>query len=429
MQPKFALSLLLIFWGSFLTLAWGEGAKDGKAAVVSIPQAVPLPSPMHEILVEQLDFDPTADDSCVSVEGPRKVIFATLPPEDDPDGPTSCALELFKNKIQSFPYGTQLNSDMIQNLKGCLAASNKPKHAVIIGHGDPGLISTGNGPSPGSNQSFDVTDTDIIDNLRALPNVSDILLFGCDTGVGPRGQELLNAIAGQKGNQKGVPVRARNSAVLCTLDESNGRAHQGLYVLSGKYQQWVPSQLGVTVSQPVDEASATIDSNSCLALKGQDQQFKIILSAADLKQKKEKKKISISDFRSETAQRLGLFSEFELLPKDGGDLTKDGFSKLVADDPEVLDSIDFCQVLPQGMVPDRTIVGSFTLTVDGSSRKFYELRGGLAQDSEHAEVYYLMKPHTVEALAKRIHEKWKNKLEQSKQNRLQKTPDAGKAHN
>jgi hypothetical protein len=184
----------------------------------------------------------------------------------------------------------------------------------------------------------------------------------------------------------------------------------------------------MTVSQSVDEASVTIEPNSCLALKGPDQQFKVMLP--DEFQQKKNKKIFIFDFRSEAAQRLGLSSEFELLPKDGGELTRDHFSQFVAEDPDALDSIDFCQVLPQGMVPDRTIVGSFILAVDGVSRKFYELRGGLAQDAEHDDVYYLMKPRTLEGLAQRIRKKWNDKLEeQLKLNKLQKKPDTGKAHN
>src|SRR5215813_11407548 len=229
MQLKFILSLLVMSSWTLLVWAVEEGTKAEKTSMLSTPLAVPLPSPMHEIPVEKLDFDPNPANSCVSVEGPRVVTSVSLPPTTQYDGPTSCALELFKDQLdERFKDGTQSNQDTIDNLKQCFMASNQTKHAVIIGHGNRGMMSTGNGPSPGDGQSFDASDLDIIDGLRALPNVSDVLLYGCETGVGQEGMDLLNRISERKGTppQKGFRARARNSVVICSLNNANSGARK-----------------------------------------------------------------------------------------------------------------------------------------------------------------------------------------------------------
>ena len=233
---------------------------------------------------------------------------------------------------------------------------------------------------------------------------------------------MLNGIAEQNGEQQGTPARARNSYVVCSLDDANGGAQRGLYVLTGKDQQWVTSQPNNPVSQAATKATVTIEDGSCFALKDKDQHFKVI-SPDEFKQKKKHKEIFLTDFRSESAVRRGLFSEFESLPRGNGDLTRNDFRRFLAEDPGLFDNIDFCQVLPPGMEPDRTIIASLTLKSDdsSSSRQFYELRGGLAQDAEHSEVYYLMKPHVIESFAHRIREKWDDRLLQFQQNKLQKS--------
>ena len=383
-------------------------------------QGFALPQPMNLTPVEPLNFAPDASNSCMSVEGPEHLkndsgqfTAATLP-----DTFTSCALTIFAPLLK-FKDGTQKTDEATDALSQCPSASTAPKHFILVGHGDPGLTATGNGTNPQDDQSINNRTKAAIDKVRTL-KASELVLFSCNTGVGDDGAQLLKQIA-----KDTFVVRARNSDVIC-YDGTGPSGLKGLYVLKGSDLHWVTAQ--PNNADMVSQKEATVDFNpaGCLALKGADQQFHPVPSD-EFKTKRQHREIFVSDFRSEAAQRLGLFSEFELLPKGGG-LTKNDFLQLLTDDT-VFNNIDFCQMLPPGAAPDRTIIGSFTITIDHVERRFYELRGGLAQDVEHDDVYYPMKPHTVEGLAQHIRTKWNEKLNQLKLNKLQKNSDAGKAHN
>ncbi len=381
-----------------------------------------LPQPMMLIPVEPLDFTPDVNNSCMSAEGPEHLqnengIFTS---DVVTDAFTSCALTIFE-PLLTVKKGTQKTEEATDALSRCSSLSVSPKHFILVGHGTSGRIATGNGTNPqDDDQRINNQTKTAIDKLRLL-NASELVLFGCNTGAGAKGAELLTQIA--KGGK--FSARARNTDVMC-YDGTGSSNLKGLYVFKGL--PWITAQPNNADVPSHKEGTVDFNSAACFGLKGADQQFSILMSPEEFKNKKENRKIFVSDFRSEAAQRLGLFSEFELLPKGDGDLTKDNFHQLLADEPGIND-IDFCQVLPRGMVPDRTIVGSFTITFDGGSRTFYELRGGLAQDVEHDDVYYPMKPRTVEGLAQHIRTKWNEKLNQLKQNKLQRSSGAGKAHN
>jgi len=387
--------------------------KSGKAGQKSLRQDILLPFPMREIPVEKLDFEPNADNSCISVEGPQINEFVSLPPEVEPDAFTTCGLKLFESQLKGkFKNGTQSTDETLDSLTQCFKASAKPKRAIIIGHGAPGRMATGNGPSPGSNQSFNQDDTAVIATLRSL-NSSELLLFSCDTGVGPSAMKLLNSISER------FPTRARNSQVMCSLDETQNGSRKGLYVFKGPdqprgtakpkepEQRWVTAKPNDLIQTPVDEASVVIDQGSCFALKGTDRLFHVTLPD-EFKRKKERGDISLLDFRSEIALRQGVYSESEALPSS--DLVYDRFPQLLAADKEWFDDIDFCQVLREGMAPSGGIVGNFVLKVDGQTRRFYALSGGLVQDADHPEVYYPMKPEAISRLSSRVRQKWHEML-------------------
>lgn len=387
-------------------------------------QTQALPAPMKIIPVEKLDFEPSADNSCVSVEGPEIVKYENSSSKTLPDDFTRCALSLFEPQLDitfndgtSSKDGTQSTAEAIEALEQCFKGSTKHKHAILIGHGSPGSIATGNGTNPHDGQNIDVGTKTAIGNLRSL-NASDLLLFGCETGIGEFAMQLLNSISDQR-----FPTRARNSLVMCSLDEAQKGARKGLYVFSGSDQQWITAQPKALLAQSNRGAVVNIDQGSCFALKGTDRQFNVI-QPDEFKRKKEHGNISLFNFRSENAIRQGVFSEFEILPR--GDLTQFDFSQALAQDPDLLDDVDFCRVLREDLVPDRKIVGAFALNVDGKSRQFYALSGGLAQDVEHPEVYYPMKSNAITGLSFRISQKWNEMLFRLQQEKLQnelKRPD------
>lgn len=354
-----------------------------------------LPAPMKIIPVEKLDFVPDANNSCVSVEGPEIVKHEDNTSETVPDAFTNCALTLFEPLLNSkFKNGTQKTAEAIDALAQCSKPSMVPKHLVLVGHGGQGYIATGNGTNPQKDQDIDIGTMEAIDKLRSL-TASELVLFGCETGAGDYAMQLLNTLAQQK-----FTTRARNGIVMCSLDITHNGALKGLYVLKGTDQLWSTAQPNEllarsnNVAQPVD-----LDPDSCFALKGPDGQFKVMAQTQFLKTKQHKK-ISLFDFQSESALRGQVVSDFDVVPQ--GVLTQERFHQFLAQDSELLASADFCQVLRPDLVPDRNVIGTFTLEIDGKLRKFYELRGGLVQDAEHNEVYYRAKTNGVERLHERV---------------------------
>src|SRR6266852_6128294 len=104
-----------------------------------------VPPPIQEIPVKKVsDIDLAPQGSCVTVEGPRMASHnggVTKAPA--PDDFTSCSLKLFQGQLAQ-PAGTQKTNDMVDNLENCFVnPAMKQKTALIIGHGSPGVISTG----------------------------------------------------------------------------------------------------------------------------------------------------------------------------------------------------------------------------------------------------------------------------------------------
>jgi hypothetical protein len=394
---------LLIITVYFLSLGVNLAAQDFS-----------LPSPIKIIPVEKLDFTPDASNSCISVEGPEIVKHEDNTLQTLPDEFTRCSLKLFEPLLDSrFKDGTQKNADAIDALMQCSNVSTNLKHLILVGHGSPGSIATGNGTNPNTqvDQNIDVGTTDAINKLRLL-KATELVLFGCETGIGEYGMQLLNKLAEQK-----FPSRARNSVVMCSLDEAHNGALKGLYVLKGADQLWVTAQPKELLAKRNDGAQPVdIDPGSCFALKGPDGQFKV-MAKDQFSSKKQHREISSFDLQSESALRGQVISEFDILSPRA--FTKDGFHTFLAGDSDLLESIDFCQVLRPDLVPDGKVVGTFTLTIDGNLRQFYELRGGLVQDSEHKEVYYRAKPNSIARLHLRVLQE-NDRLLRLQQDKLQK---------
>lgn len=376
-------------------------------------QSFILPSPMKVIPVSKLDFDPDANNSCVSVEGPEIVTRTNGTSETVSDDFTTCALNLFAPLLDSkYKDGTQKTNEAIDALSRCANASISAKHLILVGHGSPGSIATGNGTNPqaSKNQNIDIGTQEAIDKLRLLKGL-ELVLFGCETGVGEDARQLLNKLADQK-----FPTRARNSLVMCSLDDAHNGALKGLYVFKGADQLWVTAEPTRLLARSNEGAPPVeLDSDSCFALKGKDRQFKV-MTPEQFKLKIQHGDISLFDFQSESALRGHAASEFDILfPRA---FTQDNFHFFVAQDSVLLDSIDFCEVLRPDLVPDSVVAGKFILKIDGDLRHFNQLSGGLVQDAEHTEVYYRAKYDGVTRLHVRTLEE-NRRLFQLQQEKLQ----------
>lgn len=163
MRLKFTWGFISVFELSILFCATSQLAA----------QNFGLPTPMKTIPVQKLDFDPDAGNSCVSVEGPEIALHDDGTTTAVPDKFTSCAITLFAPLLDGkFKGGTNNSDDAIAALTKC---SNPLKHMIIVGHGDSGLIATGNGTNPhrNHNQSIEASTKKAIESLRSLSAGAD----------------------------------------------------------------------------------------------------------------------------------------------------------------------------------------------------------------------------------------------------------------
>ncbi len=370
------------------------------------------PPPIQEIAVAKVDgIDLAPQGSCLSVEGPRMVSRdggITVKPA--PDDFTSCSLTLFQGQLAK-PAGTQKTEDMLLSLEGCFANPvMKQKPALIIGHGSPGLISTGNGLIPGVGQTISAEDRDAIERLGNL-NTSTLLLFGCETGAEKAGQTLVNSL-GQK-----VATRARNGLVFCSLDPQQNGERKGLYVMQADDQKWVKAKPSAPAPfTPV--ASKEIQKQSCFAIKKKNDGFKI-LTNAQFKDLMNSNKISVFDyFVADKAVSRTDFSAFDTLRTD--ELEVQQFNALVRrESRRLIEKIDFCKTLPTYLVPDVRITGTLTFDIEGETRLFNVLSDRLVQDAVNTEIYYSIEPGVFRAFDTEVTKSWE-RIVQSKRYREQR---------
>ncbi|MBO9557252.1 MAG: DUF4347 domain-containing protein [Caulobacter sp.] len=86
----------------------------------------------------------------------------------------------------------------IANLVDCAAAQTSPTTATLVGHGAPGVIVTGAGQSPGTDQQhIDLGNQAIwgpyVEKLKG--RITDLYLYGSHVGADTLGAQLLYALA------------------------------------------------------------------------------------------------------------------------------------------------------------------------------------------------------------------------------------------
>jgi hypothetical protein len=368
-----------------------------------------LPAPVQEIPVEPvLNIDLSPKGSCISVEGPRLVSRdsgVTVKPA--PDDFTTCSLTLFQGQL-AIPVGTQNTEDMLTNLESCFQNPEmNQKTALIIGHGSPGVISTGNGQLPGINQTFSAGDRDAIERLKKLSS-SGFLLFGCETGAEDGGQTLVNNL-GDK-----APTRARNGLVFCSLDPQRNGERKGLYILRAADQQWVEAKPG-TRAVLTRVALTSISPQACFAIKKKDDGFKIYTNQ-QFEDLLSSNKISVLDYSvKDSAFRRMDSPAFDRIMTAGLEMQE--FSALVRrSSRRLIEKIDFCKTLPTYLIPDARITGTITLDIEGETRVFNVLSDRLVQDAANPDVYYPIQPAGFAAFDNEISNSW-DKIVQSKRYR------------
>jgi hypothetical protein len=110
------------------------------------------------------------------------------------------------------------------------AADPAPKHVELVGHGNQGYVSLGNGPNPGP--SSKVLDSDNAATFRdkIKDKVDHLTFLSCNTGGGVAGASLINTL------DDGIDtVQAYDSWVDISADrDANGKITGGTYLTSIK---------------------------------------------------------------------------------------------------------------------------------------------------------------------------------------------------
>jgi len=370
------------------------------------------PAPVQEIPVQKVPgVDLTPKGSCISVEGPRLVSSdggVTFKPA--PDDFTTCSLALFQGQL-AIPTGTQNTEDMLTSLESCFQNPEMSrKTALIIGHGSPGLISTGNGKLPGINQTFSAGDGEAIKRLTKLSS-SGFLLFGCETGAEAAGQAIVNALS------ENAATRAPNGLVFCSLDPERNGERRGLYILKADDPQLVEAKPG----KPADlrrAALTTLSPQACFAIKKKDGSFKIS-TPQQFEDLMSSNKISVLKYSAKDSAVAGMDSTAFNLMITEPDMQ---FNALVRrTSRRLIEKIDFCKTLPTdlNLALDARITGTISLDIEGETRIFNVLSDRLVQDIANPGVYYPIQPGGLASFDNEITSSWQE-ITQSKRNRKQR---------
>jgi hypothetical protein len=368
--------------------------------------------------IEVVKFNP-GDDICVSVEGAHIDRGQELN-----DAFSSCARKLYKKKLTNLqvPKGTQSNAEAARLLKACL--KHRPGNkTLLIGHGQPGAILTGNGQvfPGGKDQAVVAGDSESAAAFEDL-NSQELTLFGCWVGATPEDtapDDLVNELA-----SKSRRVQAQNSVVFCSVE----KGRRGLYLDASPARVWVKDTLlGVRATQPFPLLLKDIAKPACICLKDQDD---MCGESVDLKRNVDKATFPWDDVRltdytppSEFANPSSLLGR-KLLPDFQRELLKFNTENLV-------DTIGFCSPGQPG-IPDLVVVGNFVLTIHGKPRQFDVLGtvmpedknpilDVMVQDHDHPEELYWMRGRAFQ----QFHESFQQQLEILQQKMMLKSP--GKA--
>jgi hypothetical protein len=235
----------------------------------------------------------------------------------------------------------------------CLGPGNLS--AMLIGHGDAGLIRTGGGnqpPAVGAHQK--IWYQNLYEWQKALAplsneHVSEIVLFGCSTGAGNDGAQLLNLVA------RITQAKVRASSYLVYCDKGQ------LYL--DKFAQWVeasPTVPAVPVQEPI------IDVQSYNTLKLWYEQGFIEIP-------KESVLVDFVVFDEETSAKASTRGQPSV--------------------SDFLNYVDFANPFQPGGYPDGEVTGHFQLTWkrpgdQNLQRKFTILQDALVVDDDHPFVFY-----------------------------------------
>jgi hypothetical protein len=344
-----AVICLLVVSGLLFWLVWRSGYKIRRSKLNS-----PSPSAQTGPLDVQ-EFDP--GDSCVSVEGGFvPPASAGGSPHEIPDGFAGCAQSLFS--IQS---GTQSSAESGDRLKTCLARSRKK--ALLIGHGVPGQIWTGNGDHrPRKGQSVSAGDPKALCEFRNL-NTTELTLFGCWVGAGKEGAALVNNLR----TAANATVKAQNGIVFC----NDTREHRGLYVVKARTWIWADQDHD---AQQVAQVVPDTKRFSCLRLKSGKGYLEVSLDLVSL--------ISLDPLPGELWKHKKLPDSLRQQIKQ----------LLIKKTRNLINQIDFCGPAEPG-IPDLTQTGEFDLDVDRHVHHFNILGDTIVQDSSHPESLYWLDPN------------------------------------
>jgi hypothetical protein len=301
-------------------------------------------SPVSEIPVREVNVGEFPEVGCISVENGY-------------DDFSSCARDIF-----STSEGSNNTGEAAQTLHSCLAANQNV--GMLIGHGDPGAIRTGNGDSiPAPNQIISGPRTDWEQDLAELQGIKQLTLFSCQTGANQAGQSLVENLS----QALHATVRAQNSIVFCSKERRR------LYLHNDQLVHWITASPGQAAAPLPAQAVDPTVSGSCLRVVTDDNG-------------------GCEEFHSKAAVQITNISSAAI--PDGSIATSlskhnPGFvdtTPLLQD--FVQNGIDFCN--PIRAVADASPTGMMTVELNGKEKKFVILGDTLLQDPDHPGVLYWM---------------------------------------
>jgi hypothetical protein len=343
--------------------------------------------------IEVVKFDP-GHETCVSVEGAHIDRGQELN-----DAFSSCARKLYKKELTNLkaPKGTQSNGEAAGLLRTCL--NKRPgKKTLLIGHGQPGAISTGNGQiDPAKDQAVVAGFPESADDFKDL-NSQELTLFGCGVGATPEDtapDDLVNELA-----SKSRRVQAQNSVVFCSVE----KGREGLYLDASPARVWVKDTLlGVRATQPIPQLQKDIAKPACICLKDQDD---MCGESVDLKRNVDKATFPLKDIYLTYYIPPSEPANLRVVPKSRKLFPRFRNSKLLRDNTEnLVDKIGFCSPGKPGS-PDLAVTGSFTLIVHEKPRQFNVLGDVMVQDRDHPEQLYWMRNGAFEQFHESFQQQW-----------------------
>lgn len=195
-----------VFWSSSIAYTGQLDAAGYEILPADLYNLVPGPYNLYvSILSDDLAIDDEKTTSIYAVPEPDAEVrdqvsimsgewgdCVTLSTGDDGNpGFLQCAA----SHIGSHSLNSSTNG-AISNLRACLSTK---RAATIMGHGNPGLICTGNGNHCGGSSDDNISNGNAAAWLRLAATIKDkatsIRLAGCDVGDGQPGIDLLNRMA------------------------------------------------------------------------------------------------------------------------------------------------------------------------------------------------------------------------------------------